>query len=89
MFALINPDQDWYQYFGDGVNDITDRLGNMVLLEQNNLQQADFATKKAHYLNTPFRLAKKVAEYDHWDLTNLNRYQSWLADQAVRTWRVD
>ena len=83
------PEQDWYQYFGDGVNDIADRLGNMVLLEQNNLQQADFATKQEHYLNTPFRLAKKVAEYDHWDLTNLNRYQSWLADQAVRTWRVD
>ena len=84
-----NPAQEWYQQFGEGVNDITDWLGNMVLLEQNNLQQADFASKKAHYLNTHFRLAKKVAEYDHWDLTNLNRYQSWLADQAVRTWRVD
>ncbi len=43
-----NPDQEWYQQFGEGVNDIADRLGNMVLLEQNNLQQADFATKKAH-----------------------------------------
>ena len=84
-----HPDQDWHQYFGEGANDISDQLGNMVLLEQNDLQQADFATKKAHYLNTPFRLAKKVAEYDDWDQANLNRYQSWLADQAVRTWRVD
>ena len=84
-----HPDQEWHQYFGEGVNDIADRLGNMVLLELDELKRADFATKKAHYLKTPFRLAKKVAEYDHWDLANLNRYQSWLADQAVRTWRVD
>ena len=84
-----HPDQEWHQYFGEGVNDIADRLGNMVLLELDELKRADFATKKTHYLNTPFRLAKKVAEYDHWDLANLNHYQSWLADQAVRTWRVD
>ena len=84
-----NPEQEWYQYFGEGANDVADRLGNMVLLEQDDLGQADFDTKKAHYLKTSFRLAKKVAEYDHWDLANLNRHQSWLADQAVRTWRVD
>ena len=84
-----NPDQAWHQHFGEGANDISDRLGNMVLLEQDDLGQADFETKKAHYLKTPSRLARKVAEYDHWDLANLNRYQSWLADQAVRTWRVD
>ena len=84
-----NPEQEWYLYFGEGANDVADRLGNMVLLDQDDLGQADFDTKKAHYLKTPFRLAKKVAEYDHWDLANLNRHQSWLADQAVRTWRVD
>ena len=84
-----HPDQEWYQYFGEGANDIADRLGNMVLLEQDELGRTDFATKKVHYLNTSFRLTKKVAEYDHWDLANLNHYQSWLADQAVRTWRVD
>ena len=84
-----NPEQEWYQYFGEGANDVADRLGNMVLLEQDDLGQADFETKKAHYVSTSFMLAKKVAEYDHWDLANLNRYQSWLADRAVRTWRVD
>ena len=84
-----NPDQEWYQNFGEGANDIADRLGNMVLLNQDELERADFATKKAYYLDTPFTLTKKVAEYDNWDLANLNHYQSWLADQAVNTWRVD
>ena len=84
-----NPNQEWYRYFGEGANDIPDRLGNMVLLQRDELGQADFDSKKAHYLKSSFRLAGKVAEYDCWDLTNLDRYQSWLAEQAVRTWRVD
>lgn len=84
-----NPDQDWHHYFGEGANDISDRLGNMVLLQQDELGRTDFATKKSCYQATPFILAKKVAEYENWDLPNLNSYQSWLADQAMRVWRVD
>ena len=84
-----NPDQGWYQYFGEGANDIANRLGNMVLLQQDDLGRTDFATKKACYRDTPFALTKKVAGYEDWDLPNLNRHQSWLADQAVRAWRVD
>lgn len=84
-----NPEQDWRNHFGEGINDISDRLGNMVLLERDELKHADFIEKKKTYLDTSFRLAKKVAEYDSWDLTNLNRYQKWLAEQAVKTWRVD
>lgn len=84
-----NPDQDWYDYFGHGIHDISDRLGNMVLLEKDELKRDDFNTKKVVYMATPFRLANKVAEYDTWDLQNLNRYQAWLADQGVKTWKVD
>ncbi|MBF0235964.1 MAG: DUF262 domain-containing protein [Desulfamplus sp.] len=84
-----NPDQSWHESFGDGVHEIVDRLGNMVLLEKDNLRRADFKTKKQVYLETSFRLAKKVAEADTWDMATLNHYQSWLADQAVKTWRLD
>jgi len=84
-----NPDQAWHEEFGEGTNDIVDRLGNMILLEKDDLGRTDFNNKKQTYLQTSFRLAKKVAEADSWDLTTLNHYQSWLADQAVKTWRVD
>ena len=84
-----NPEQGWYDDFGDGINEIIGRLGNMVLLEKDELQRADFNTKKQTYLRTSFRLAKKVGEYDTWDLASLNHYQQWLSDQAVKTWRVD
>lgn len=84
-----NPEQEWVENFGEGVNDISDRLGNMILLEKDELQRVNFNTKKEAYLKTSFCLAKKVAEYDMWDLQNLNRYQEWLAKEAVKTWRVD
>lgn len=84
-----NPEQTWCEEFGEGVLDISDRLGNMVLLEKDELKRSDFIGKKTVYLETSFRLAKKVAEYDSWDLHNVNRYQEWLAKEAVKTWRVD
>lgn len=84
-----NPEQSWNKNFGEGVTDIADRFGNMVLLEKDELSRADFNKKKETYLASSFRLAKKVAEYDSWNLQNLNRYQVWLAEQAAKTWRVD
>jgi len=84
-----HPNQSWYEEFGEGANDIIDRLGNMVLLEKDTLQRTDFKTKKSAYSKTSFVLAKKVAQYDTWDLPNLNHYQQWLSEQAVKTWRVD
>jgi len=89
MFFHVTPNQSWYEEFGEGANDIIDRFGNMVLLEKDTLGRSDFKTKKNAYSKTPFVLAKKVAEYDTWDLPNLNHYQQWLSEQAVKTWRVD
>jgi hypothetical protein len=83
-----NPDGDWDDYFGAGVNDIQDRLGNVVLLEKDELSRASFADKKTAYLAAHYPLAQKVASYNEWNLRNLNDYQAWLARQAVETWKV-
>lgn len=82
------PEQEWDEYFGDGVNDIQDRLGNMVLLEKDDLKRTPFANKKTAYLATHYPLARQIASYEHWDLKNLNAYQAWLSEQAVKTWQV-
>ncbi len=84
-----NPNEDWINYFGTGIYDISNRLGNMVLLKQDDLQQTKFNKKKKVYLKTDFILANKVAEYEEWDIASVSRYQIWLAEQAVKTWRVD
>lgn len=83
-----NPEGDWDSYFGAGVNDIQDRLGNVVLLEKDELSRANFEDKKIAYLAAHYPLAQKVASYDEWNLRNLNDYQAWLSQQAVETWKV-
>lgn len=83
-----NPDENWHDYFGEGVNDVQDRLGNVVLLEKDELKRATFEEKKKVYLKTHYPLAHKVAEYSEWNMQNLNDYQSWLSEQAVKTWAV-
>jgi hypothetical protein len=83
-----NPDEEWDNYFGEGVNDIQDRLGNVVLLEKDGLKRSSFEHKKKTYLATHYPLAQQVATYGQWNLQNLNMYQAWLAKQAVETWKV-
>ena len=50
---------------------------------------SEFNIKKDHYKNSTFQLANKVSEYIDWNITNLNAYQSWLAQQASKTWCID
>ncbi|SJM95692.1 conserved hypothetical protein [Crenothrix polyspora] len=83
-----NPDEEWDSYFGEGVNDIQDRLGNVVLLEKDGLKRSNFVNKKRAYLTAHYPLARQVATYEQWNLQNLNLYQAWLAKQAVETWKV-
>lgn len=83
-----NPNQVWDGYFGEGINDIQDRLGNFVLLEKDELKRANFDEKKQAYLASHFPLALQVATYKQWDLPSLNAYQAWLSQQAANTWQV-
>jgi hypothetical protein len=83
-----HPDEHWFESFGEGTNDIQDRLGNMVLLDKDDLRRSDFETKKKIYKNSVFSLAKKVAEYSEWNLQTLNDYQAWLAQHASQTWNI-
>lgn len=84
-----HPDQAWHDYFGESVNDIQDRLGNVILLDKDELKRTNFEQKKQIYLNSPYQLAKKVAQYGEWNIQMLNHYQNWLAEQAANTWSID
>jgi len=84
-----NPDAEWHRAFGEGINDIADRLGNMVLLDNDTLQRASFPEKQKVYQASGNRLAQEVSKFQEWTLASVNKYQEWLATQAVKTWRVD
>jgi hypothetical protein len=87
-----NPTEKWMNDFGEGYEEVRDRLGNMLLLPKSENKQLDtisFAEKKEIYRQTNSKLAAKITEYEQWNKPAVDDFQRWMADQAVQTWRVD
>lgn len=85
----FNPEKDWSDSFGESVNDVKDRLGNMILMDKDNLRRASFNVKKDEYIKARYKLAEKVSEYGVWNLEKVNDFQKWMSEQAVNTWKVN
>ncbi|EQA6241835.1 DUF262 domain-containing protein [Enterobacter ludwigii] len=84
-----HPEKDWSGSFGEGINDVKDRLGNMILMDKDNLKRSSFEEKKKEYTKSGYKLALKVTEYAEWNLESVNDFQKWMSQQAVNVWKVD
>ena len=87
-----NPTEAWVKDFGEGYEEVQDRLGNMLLLpkpENKKLDTQVFSSKKKFYQQTGFKLTDKVVQYEQWNKQSVDHFQHWMAEQAVQTWRVD
>ncbi|MCM7532243.1 MULTISPECIES: DUF262 domain-containing protein [Enterobacter] len=84
-----HPEKDWNESFGEGINDVKDRLGNMILMDKDNLKRSSFEEKKKEYKKSGYKLALKVTEYAEWNLESVNDFQKWMSQQAVNVWKVD
>lgn len=84
----FNPEKGWCNSFGEGVNDVKDRLGNMVLMDKDNLKRASFEVKKNEYGKSKYKLAAKITQYPEWNLEAVNDFQKWMSEQAVNVWKV-
>jgi hypothetical protein len=83
------PNEEWHNEFGENIDETKDRFGNFLLLSKDNLGRESFKNKKEYYKKESFLLSKKVAQYERWDIENLNDYQLWLAKQAVNVWKIE
>lgn len=87
-----SPDDAWQERFGrnnyeDGIN----RLGNIALLprkQNQNLGQKDFAAKREVLGNSPYKINQHIAEYEEWNMDNLQDHQKWLARKAKAVWKI-
>ncbi|OBS89732.1 RloF protein [Enterobacter roggenkampii] len=84
-----HPEKEWSGSFGEGINDVKDRLGNMILMDKDNLKRSSFEEKKKEYTKSGYKLALKVTEYAEWNLESVNDFQKWMSQQAVNVWKVD
>jgi hypothetical protein len=87
-----NPTEAWVKDFGEGYEEVQDRLGNMLLLpkpENKKLDTQVFSSKKKFYQQIGFKLTDKVVQYEQWNKQSVDHFQHWMAELAVQTWRVD
>ncbi len=86
-----NPNEKWSSAFGEGYEEVKDRLGNMILLPKQTNRDIDtkpFTEKKAVYAASGFKLAEKAASYEEWNKQSVDYFQNWMAKQATQTWQI-
>ncbi len=86
-----NPNEIWINAFGEGYEEVKDRLGNMILLPKRINRDIDtkpFTQKKSVYAASGFKLAKKAASYKEWNKQSVDDFQHWMAKQATQTWNI-
>jgi hypothetical protein len=87
-----NPTEQWLDDYGINHQQDVDRLGNMTLLtkaENDECSTKNFDFKKNIYVNSNSSISNKMNSYPQWDSETLSRHQEWLAEQAVKTWKIN
>ena len=86
-----NPNEIWIERFGEGREEVKDRLGNMLLLSKHDnkdLGSKSFEQKKVIYEKSGLKLAEKAASYEEWNQQSVNDFQKWMAQQAIKVWKI-
>jgi hypothetical protein len=86
-----NPNEAWITGFGEGYKEVKDRLGNMLLLPKQINKEIDtkpFMEKKKIYTASGLKLAEKVANYDEWNKQSVDDFQHWMAELAIKVWKI-
>ncbi len=86
-----NYDEEWNSFFSNEAEKYIYRLGNYTLLEEKknrNLGRKPFDEKKYIYKTSQYKLANNELNYDEWNISSLNNYQSKLAKYAKSIWKI-
>jgi hypothetical protein len=67
------------------------RLGNLAIMSSklnSDIGNSSFQVKKRNYEKSPFHLTKWIATKNKWSIEEINDRQAYMADLAVKTWRI-
>jgi len=84
-----NPSSSWGHIPEDEQLLLLKRVGNMALMKTKiNIKAGNdsYASKKAFYAKSDFKLTKSLAAGIKWDKSTIDKRQSHMADLAVKTW---
>ena len=87
-----NPDESWRKiYSEEEVSAYVTRIGNMALLSQrinSKLRSSSFEEKRKIYEKSNLNVTKQISKYPKWDKEAIEDRQKYLAEIAVKTWKV-
>ncbi|MBT3209403.1 MAG: DUF262 domain-containing protein [Bacteroidetes bacterium] len=86
-----NYDEEWNEKFSNEADKYVYRLGNYSLLEEKKnrlIGNKGFNEKIDAYNNSQYKLSNNELNYEDWNISNLNNYQSKLAKFAKSIWKI-
>jgi uncharacterized protein with ParB-like and HNH nuclease domain len=90
------PDGEWVAYLEKkkmNKDEWVSRIGNMTLLTEkmnSNAKSKSFIRKRDEYFkNSTLKLNQNLVGLVQWDGEEIAKRQAWLAEQAVKIWRLD
>jgi hypothetical protein len=87
-----NPQDGWRDFTDEEVEALSDRIGNMTLLqssENKKLGNAEYEAKRRIYANSQYLLTRDVAEhYLEWTPERIDARQAEISKAATAIWRV-
>ncbi len=87
----LNNDPYWGKQFPNSIPQNIGRLGNLTLLRKKDNKKAgnnSFHEKKKIYKTNGLKISEKICEYEDWNHKSILDYQHWLADIAVKKWKI-
>ena len=88
--------QKWESYTWwsscDFEEDDSGALGNMTLLDKKTNKEIgvkSFSEKKNFFTRSSYILTSSICEYEKWDHSSIQKRQKWLAEQAIKCWKIE
>ena len=86
------PQKTWQSFTDEDVETLSDRLGNMTLLQagqNNDLGNAEYAVKRPVYQKSTYGLTRDIAEHNaDWTPERIAARQKSMASMATSIWRI-
>lgn len=87
----VSPQDGWAQFTDEEIDALTQRLGNVVLLERTlnrDIGNAEFELKRAAYAESIYRTTRELGRQDEWTPRHIGVRQAAMAAAATAVWRV-
>jgi len=86
------PEDNWPNFTEEDVRTYVKRIGNLTLMktkENNEFKSSPFDVKKEKYRESELWITNSLADYNEWNVENIQQRQKDLSKLAIKTWSIE